>query len=202
MLIQFKKLLDYGVTPKGVIHVGMHIGEEYETYKESGVDKIIFIEANSELAFKGFDKFSKDPNCQVINAAISDKEEMVEFTITNNGESSSILPLQDHALIYPSIVPIKKILLKTKTLDSLLSNEYCEYNILNLDIQGAELKAMKGFSNWSFIDAIFTEVNYREMYLGCSKIEEIERFLLEKGFKLVEQVDTGAGWGDALFVKI
>jgi hypothetical protein len=70
-----------------------------------------------------------------------------------------------------------------------------------LDIQGAELKALKGIVDWRYIDAIFTEINYREMYKGCALEPEITEFLSNKGFVKVEEVDTGCGWGDALYIK-
>lgn len=201
MLIDFNILQHYNILPKGVIHVGMHKAEEYPIYKKYGVSSIIFIEANKQLV----NQFTpEDVNCYVIHAAVSDKIEEVEFNITNNGESSSILELGDHADIYPHIVNIDTVKMMTNTLDNIIQivgQDLHSWNILNLDIQGAELKAMYGFSNWKFIDAIFTEINYREMYKGCALELEITEFLYTKGFKKVEEVDTGCGWGDALYIK-
>ena len=208
MLIDFNILQKYGIVPRGTIHVGMHKAEEYEIYKAAGVKHIIFIEANPYLVKEAM---SKNMDAFILCAAVSDKRERVKFNITNNGESSSILELGDHATIYPGIVNVDSIEMDALTLeDVLLSGIYYghlipydsrDYNIFNLDIQGAELKAMMGYNGWDLTDAVFTEVNYREMYKGCALIGEIEEFLAEKGFLKVEEVDTGAGWGDALFVK-
>lgn len=202
MLIDFNHIISkYNINPKGVIHVGMHKAEEYPIYKKAGVSSIIFVEANKQLAYQ----FAPDDeDCYVVHAAVSDKVEEVEFNITNNGESSSILELGDHAQIYPNIINIEKVRMKTTTLDSIyrrIGLNEGTFNILNLDIQGAELKALRGWSDWRFIDAIFTEVNYREMYKGCSLEPEISKFLDQKGYKKVEEVDTGCGWGDALYIK-
>ena len=209
MLIDFNILKKYGIVPRGTIHVGMHKAEEYQIYVEAGVKQIVFIEANPSLCetFPFKIQSNTDHWVTVVNAAVSDTEgEIVNFSITNNGESSSILELKDHANIYPNIVVSETIQLKTSTLDSILNDRLRlirddGWNILNLDIQGSELKAMRGLTDWSHIEAVFTEVNYREMYKGCALIEEIEEFLAEKGFVKVEEVDTGAGWGDALFVR-
>jgi FkbM family methyltransferase len=201
MLIEFKNLKRYGIVPRGVIHVGMHRAEEYPIYKAANVEQIIFIEANEELAHSWE---NDDPDCHVIHAAVSDREELVEFHITNNGESSSILELGDHATIYPNIVNVRSVKMKTTTLDKVIERVGLytfNWNILNLDIQGVELKAMKGLSDWSDIDAVFTEVNYREMYKGCALEPEVTEFLSNKGFRKVEEVDTGAGWGDALYIR-
>ena len=201
MLINFNIIEKYGITPQGVIHVGMHKAEEYPIYKNAGVEKIVFIEANEELAHSWK---NEDDNCYIVHAAVSDKVEEVEFNITNNGESSSILELGDHLSIYPSIINVKTVKMKTTTLDIInkkLKLNESVFNILNLDIQGAELKALKGIGNWNFLEAIFTEVNYREMYKGCALESELTAFLNNKGFVKVEEVDTGCGWGDALYIK-
>lgn len=208
MLIDFNILKEkYNIISRGIIHVGMHKAEEYPIYKNAGIESILFIEANRDLAHAWK---NDDPHCYVVHAAVSDKVEEVEFHITNNGESSSILELGDHAEIYPHIVNVDIVKMRTTTLDTILKKirihtKWDDFNmnlnILNLDIQGAELKAMKGFSAWESIDAIFTEINYREMYKGCALEPEITEFLSEKGFKKVEEVDTGCGWGDALYIR-
>jgi len=203
MLIDFKILKEkYGIDAHGVFHVGMHKAEEYPIYKNSGVETIIFVEANRELAHSWK---NDDDHCYVVHAAVSDKVEEVEFHITNNGESSSILELGDHSKIYPHIVNVETVKMKTTTIDSInnkLGYNEQAWNVLNLDIQGAELKALKGIGDWRFIDAIFTEINYREMYKGCALEPEVTEFLSKKGFTKVEEVDTGCGWGDALYIKL
>ncbi len=204
MLIEFDKILEHGITPRGVIHLGMHKAEEYSIYARFNLNPIVFVEANSDLCQYCRLQIS-DPHVIIINAAASDvSDTVVTLNITNNSESSSILQLKDHAAIYPAICNIRTIDVVTISMDDIFKKykiNSSDVNILNLDIQGAELMAMKGLTNWENIDAVFTEVNYREMYAGCSQISEIDEFLFEKGFKKIEEVDTGCGWGDALYVK-
>lgn len=201
MLIEFKNIKKYGIIPRGVIHVGMHRGEEYPIYKKEGVKTILFIEANKELAYAWN---VVDEDCHVVHAAVSDKVEEVEFHITNNMESSSILELGDHSRIYPNIVNTHSVKMRTvplKMIHEKIGIGEDKFNIINLDIQGAELKALRGIGDWRYLEVVYTEVNYREMYKGCALESEITEFLREKGFKKVEEADTGCGWGDALYVK-
>lgn len=201
MLIDFNMVKNYEITPVGVIHVGMHKAEEFPIYKKAGVKNVLFVEANKSLAYS---YAPIDDDCITVHAAVSDKKEHIEFNITNNGESSSILELGDHAIIYPHIKYIESIKMTTVTLSDIFEITKLKYNcfnILNLDIQGAELKAMKGLKNWDYIQAVFTEINYKEMYKGCALVEEIDEYLCNLGFKKVEEVDTGCGWGDALYIK-
>ena len=212
MLINFNKIKNYGVVPRGVIHVGMHKAEEYPIYIENNIQWVVFIEANERLCEEAK---GKSMAAYIVNAAVSDKREVVEFNIANNGESSSILELGDHLTIYPHIRNVETVKMVTKKLDHIFQigdykpvddidkvfYQLSNFNVINLDIQGAELKAMKGLSDWSSIDAIFTEVNYREMYKGCALEPEITAFLHEKGYSKVDEVDTGCGWGDALYIN-
>jgi FkbM family methyltransferase len=202
MLLDFKNTLrKYELLPTGVIHVGMHLAEEYDLYVEEGIENIIFIEANQKLIDEVLEK---KLNAKIIHAAISDGAYDIEFKVTNNNQSSSILDLGDHALIYPHITVVDRIKMTTKTLDDVLSESVEnpeKYNLLNFDIQGVELQAMKGFSHWEHIDAVFTEVNFREMYQGCDAMEKITEFLQTKGLTLGEFVDTGCGWGDAFYYR-
>lgn len=205
MLIDFKILNNYNIVPRGVLHVGMHKAEEYSIYKNAGVESICFVEANPFLCDYVAEQVLKNiNNTHIVHAAISDRiGEEIELKITNNNESSSILDLKDHSIIYPHIVETHRLKLRTNTLDQIIQiyEDPKIFNILNLDIQGAELKALKGFTHWSNVDAIFTEVNYREMYSGCALIGEITSFLKCFGFMKVEEVDTGCGWGDALYIR-
>jgi hypothetical protein len=49
------------------------------------------------------------------------------------------------------------------------------------------------------IDWIYTEVNSRHLYKKCTLMDELDRFLLKKGFRRVELYMTGWRWGDALY---
>lgn len=36
---------------------------------------------------------------------------------------------------------------------------------------------------------------------NCALVSEIDEFLYGKGFKKIEEIDTGCEWGDALYIK-
>jgi len=70
------------------------------------------------------------------------------------------------------------------------------------DIQGAELEAFKGANQaLKNVRWIYTEVSYESLYKGAALEPELTAFLNKKGFKKEKEVDTGMGWGDALYVK-
>ena len=48
---------------------------------------------------------------------------------------------------------------------------------------------------------IYTEVNFEELYEDCALVNELDCFLGRKHFTRVTTVDTGCGWGDALYQR-
>jgi len=78
------------------------------------------------------------------NAVISDKEETLKFNVPNHGQSSSLLELGLHKQFHTHVHYVDFFMAKTQLLKYILPKyEDIHFNFLNLDIQGAELKALK-----------------------------------------------------------
>jgi FkbM family methyltransferase len=207
MLDLHKLCVQYAITPQGVIHVGAHQGHEIETYQHMGIKNIFLIEANPVVFEQLQGKIAKMPDVQAINCAVSDQNGSAILHVTSMDQSSSLLPLKLHQEWFPEIKEIAQITVPSRTLDSLLEGlnlSPINYNILNLDIQGAELLALKGATNLlSHIQAINTEVNYEELYAGCAMIDDLDNFLNGYGFERVATTTPyHPAWGDAFYVKI
>jgi len=74
---------------------------------------------------------------------------------------------------------------------------------LNIDIQGAELLALKSMDNiLSNFDYLYLEVNKDHVYKNCCLVEEIDNYVQKYNFKRVEtKWNLNHGWGDALYIK-
>lgn len=206
MLIPLHELVvKYKLQLRGVLHVGAHECEEAGWYAQEGVKDVKWLEGNPTLVRqqkeRGFDVHE-------IVASDTDGTELI-FNVTNNGQSSSILPLGTHKDQYPHIVycPDRSFKAKTKRISTLFAEKgwsWAPYNFLNLDIQGAELMALKGMEDQLHrFDAIYTEVNVAELYVGAGLLPELDAFLFKYGFQRMEmKLDTPtSGWGDALYVR-
>ena len=177
MLIPFQELL---VTKpiKGVIHIGAHECEErsgYFHFFNINDSHIIWIDAISE---KVQEMKIKYPFITIYNECISNVDnEDVSFMITNNYQSSSMLNFKTHATEHPHVVETSRIKLKTKTMNTLFKENNlipCNYNFINLDIQGAELMALQGSTDiLHYIDYIYCEVNEKELYENCALLPEL-----------------------------
>jgi len=76
------------------------------------------------------------------------------------------------------------------------------FDFINIDIQGAELKALKGAVHiLPHIKAIYAEVNEKMLYEGAGLLPELDEYLATFNFKRVITNMTRHGWGDALYIK-
>lgn len=178
---------------KNVLHIGAHTHEEDPLYKSWGLkdENIIWVDA-IEYA----------PNTVI--AVISDQDnEQVQFKVTNNKESSSILELGTHKDAYPHITVTNTIDMITTTISTLIKELATPIpDFWNLDIQGAELKALKGGEKLlKHVNSIYIEVNVNELYTDCARLNEIDDFLFKHGFIRVHLEMTCHQWGDALYIK-
>ena len=196
----------YNMNITGVIHVGGHHGEEYDTYKGiSSIDNIIFFEPDKDSFKKLIEKTSHDNKVICINKALGpfSCQATLYRTPNQDGQSNSILEPFKHTHIYPGIVFTNKDIVKVEPLDKFEPSS--TLNFLNMDVQGAELNVLLGASSTlKNIQYILTEVNIDELYKNCSLIEDLDYFLGKYSFKRVETVldRDSQVWGDALYIKI
>jgi len=208
MLIDLLQLREkYGIYPKTVLHVGAHKAEEHFLYTQLGVQNVYWVEANKKLAeeLKPIESITSCPMnslvfCEVVGESDGDT---VTFHTSNNNQSSSILELGEHSSLFPDVVYTGAEERQTKTISSILAEVGSpQIDFLNLDIQGAELLAMKGFKELANVQFIYTEINSREVYKGCALVEQIDEYLAQLGFIRAETAFwNDHPWGDALYIK-
>ena len=194
----------YNLNITGILHVGAHECEEIYAYEILiPRTKILWVEAMSNKVSLCKIKF---PNILIEEAAVSDKIENLTFNVSNNGQSSSLLELGTHLIMYPQIHYVNSFAVTTKVLSSIISKYDIPFNFLNLDIQGAELKAIKGMLDYlPNIDYIYSEVNSDHVYKDCALIGEIDEYLSGFGFERVEiewaVAEKVCTWGDAFYIN-
>lgn len=203
MLIPLEYLvMKYNIQFTGILHVGAHECEElskYDNYLPR--NKMLWIEALQDKV--DFCK-SKYPGIFIEQGVISDCVEMVTFNRSNNGESSSFLEFGLHSTFHPQIHYVDSFQTETKLLKDIMCNYDISYNFVNLDIQGVELKALKGMGDYlKNIKYVYTEVNSDYVYKNCAIIDEIDKYLKSFGFQRVEtKFFYEYRWGDAFYIKI
>jgi FkbM family methyltransferase len=201
MLIPLRYLVaKYNIIFKGVLHVGAHECEElhdYEKYIQR--NNILWVEAQSDKVELCKNRI---PGVLIENAVVSDVVEKVTFNVSNNGQSSSILEFGLHSHFHPQVHYVSSFEVETKLLKDVISKYNIDYNFLNFDIQGAELKALKGMEEYmNKVDYLYTEVNSDAVYKGCALIGELDEYLASFGLHRVETKWTDCRWGDAFYIR-
>ena len=183
------------------IHIGAHKCEELPIYITMGFakDDIIWIEGNDDMV-----AVAKNNNISVHNYIITDKDysEVILYK-ANDTASSSILDMSRHTEVYPDISYVNSTKSKSITIDTFFDIQGIkadEYNFLNIAIQGAELMALRGATNYlKYAKAIYIKIHEIELYKNCPGVKDIDDFLRDYNFTRVITIMTDKGWGDALY---
>lgn len=205
MLLSYESLIrQYNVKVTGIIHVGGHIGEELESYKNASVDNLIVFEPQKhcfeQLCNKA--KVVGLSNGKFVNKALGNKIGKVEMTSDPTGLCGSILKPKLHLELSPDVIFSVNEEVELSTMDFEIGEDH-KYNFLNMDTQGYELEVLKGAKKTlEKIDYIYTEVNQAEVYENNAMIEELDLFLKDYD---MERVATGwhgsQTWGDAFYIR-
>jgi hypothetical protein len=98
-------------------------------------------------------------------------------------------------------------------LDSLLERSGIDragFQLLNVDVQGAELHVLRGAERTlASVAAVLVEVHVLELYDGAASEREVDEFLTERGFEradvayheLYNKHGTFPAWAEALYVR-
>ena len=167
-------------------------------------------------------KENSDSNLIVLNSALSDSNQTVEFHLCKKQEVSSIFPPNFDLLNkFPDSERFKvqkNIRLNTDTLNNqLIKVGVNEVDFIKIDTQGYELPILQG--SYDYLDSVIgleIEVEFVEMYKGQPLFDEVDGFVKNKGFSLVDlkrsywkRKETGSTtnkkgqliFGDALYFK-
>ena len=226
MLIDVAVLRRRRVRPLRVVHCGAHLAQESALYRSLGVQEVLWIEANPALV----DRLAANagPRDRVVGACLTaHDDEPVTLHIaesvdgTNEGQSSSLLPLGTHADKHPEVAYVAEVETVGSTLDRVVSDNVPVWLrgalplMVNADVQGAELAVMQGAARTLDVASwVYCEVNVDELYRGCGMLADLDAFLVAAGFELVDVELAGCrrrdcsdggnrwvGWGDGLWER-
>lgn len=228
MLIPLDKLAEkYNAKFKGCLQIGAHHAEENSTLIGMGIKNIIYIEPCFDSYLTMFKKITGVEHTNVYKEDlfkypvkwVSDNSETFIFfrcacgevegqfdmyvSRDNQGQSNSLLKPNLHIFQHPEVRFNEMETVQVIPLDKLKFNRE-DYNLLMMDVQGAEGMVLKGAKETlPFIDYIYTECNRDETYSGNMQIDEMDEFLGEFGFERVETYwpSENWSWGDALYIR-
>ena len=200
----------------GAIHVGAHRGEEIYDYESLGAKSVVWIEPNPDV-FEELQVYLERAESSVesmgfcVAASDTDAGE-VDFHICygpdagyltgNKGCSTLLEPGSDQMKEWhQKTIKVESVRLDTLMKDNELS--FDDYQILDMDTQGAELMVLKGADEvLKHVKYVTTEATWSNPdYIGGVMFDELSEYLGKYGFEHVETFKHTNDWGDALFVK-
>jgi FkbM family methyltransferase len=201
-----------GFRVQGIVHAGAHFAQEAARYERMAPGTVTWIEADPaifQILSHVVDRRRHELTAKhsVLNAALWDRDDvMLEFhRFSNDGASSSLfrsLPRKQE--VWPELMETGEIFnVRSCTLDTALQRGRhggIKANVLVLDLQGAELRCLKGAKRTlgaaQFIEC---EVSKEPIYDGGALFEEVDGFLAQSGFTR----RTEAPWhGDVVYERV
>ena len=201
IFVTYDIISQYKSKISGVLHIGGHVGQEYNCYKQNNITNIIFFEPLWNNYIRLISNVGKE--CIVYNMALGNANSEIEMYVEdkNDGMSSSILEPKHHLIQYPHITFDKKEKVIMKKLDDVAYNRE-NYNLINIDVQGYELEVFKGAINTlKNIDFIIAEISVEELYSNCVLENELNKFLNDNNFFMKERRLATDTWGEAFYIK-
>lgn len=191
---------------RGVLHIGANEGQERFVYAASGAVTFIYVEPIAAVFARLEANLADLAGHRAVKAVCSDRAgETVDFKIaSNDGLSSSLFELGQHAEVFPSVVYVGSERMTTTTVDALMADlaPPTSPNLLVVDTQGADLKVLHGASETlKQIDGVFVEVSETPLYIGGCTFADIRAYLEPRGFHLRQLRTDAVGHGDAFFAR-
>lgn len=210
-----QKTLMSKINVKIIFDGGANIGDFAARYLKIFPNASIYCFEPGITVFQHLSERYKDTSrVQTINMALSDSSGLKKFYENQVSSTSSLLPINSKSVKYldPNLMKSKA----TIDVDSVTINEFCRINdidrinVLKMDIQGGELKALQSTRNLlenSLIDLVYIEVLFIPLYEGQTEFCQLCEFFANYGYVLYGLYDfnyTNNGvlaWADAIFIS-
>jgi FkbM family methyltransferase len=205
-----KDLLGHAV--KTIFDIGANRGDVTERY----LQLFPTAQVHSFEPFPGSfntltERFNNHPNVQLIQKAVSNNSNPLQFHVNANVDTNSLLASNDTGLSSDKAVQTQT----TIDVNCTSIDEYCEQNnithidVLKMDIQGGEYNALLGAEKMltaKKIKLIYTESFFVKQYKDCPLFYDIANLLFKYDYPLVDISNPYYGngkmaWCDATFMQ-
>lgn len=201
------------IEPSIIFDVGAYIGQISKTYKEIFPGATIYCFEPFPESFQKLEELSADQKIKAYQLAVSDHTDKTTLYVNADVTCNSFFPRpKDGAHYYPEKAKhIGRIEVDTTTIDGFCDAEHIEQiDILKLDVEGAEIKALTGACeklSSCAISLIYIEVMFTAHYEDGCLYHELAGFLEQYGYTLfnfynLKRAKNGQlRWGNAIFLS-
>ena len=197
-----------------IFDVGANVGQSIKRYKKIFENPILHsFEPSIDAVNILKEKYKNEKDLFVINSAVGEKDENLEFNINASNTHSSFKKLIPNttwikkrsktANVDSNEYTTKKVSTKIITLDDYVKkNNINNIDILKIDTQGYEDKVLLGAKNLitnNKIKLIQLELIFSEIYENPLQIYDIEKILIPNNYKLFGISNSGSLISDYIF---
>lgn len=197
--------------PRVIVHAGAHLAEELPEYEALAPDTVVWIEADPELYGRlvAAVEARRSPAIRHLfaNALITDSvgEAVRFYHFSNDGQSSSIFRSAENLrLNWPEVHETgRELVLRSDTLENVLARLGIppdRLDVLVLDLQGAELLALRGCGEYlKHVAFLEVEASTVPIYDGAPLFRELDPWITGHGFRRLSVVSFH---GDAVYTRL
>ena len=193
-----------------IVIVGGYLGYEVDVLLKNYPNAAIHIFEPSQRYFSRMSaRFAGMPRVECHNYAVGDRQGVATFYEGSLAGIGSLLPLKTKAgestWIPPQAAPAESYAVNVVTLDGFEPLNHRSIDLLWCDVQGAELKVLKGARNMlRRCHALFLEIALsRTTYHGQSLLSGLQRFLAQHRFHMagIGLCRSGNSTGNSLWLR-
>jgi FkbM family methyltransferase len=196
-----------------IVEFGAADGRDSEAYaKEYPKARVVAVEPLPASFKKLCDRAALHKNLVAVEAAIGEVSGEATFFVASEGDASSLSKPNDTGSAFDlHAETVAEIQVHVVTLAELCrQHEISSIDLLKMDAQGAELKAMRGADSLlrsGAIRVIYSEVQFVRLYEEACLFHELSDFLYGFGYKLHGLYDFNHNehgqlcWGDAIWIR-
>jgi FkbM family methyltransferase len=206
------KINEYGIKPVAFIDAGARDCQESDWLSKEFNVPVIAFECNKNTLDKCRKVAKENGKVILIEKAVNSYNGFVDFypinkekTVTtwedgNQGASSLFLANGEYDTIEKYVQD--KVTVECTTIESVIESTNIKPNCMWMDLQGAELIALKSMGEYlKNIEILFTEAEITPMYKGQCLLSDIVEYL-KPTHKLIHGVTEGRFGTNVIFVRI
>ncbi len=194
--------------PDVVLDCGANTGQMAQGFRNAYPSAEIFSFEPVSSVFEQLRETCEKVGAHPVKKAVGDRDGQATINLTASPEANSLLDFQEGNPCAKWTRVVGRESIEVCTLD-----RWCDENkidpkridIVKLDVQGAELSALKGATKvLETARLVHLEVSFVPIYRDCPLFGDIDTFLTSRGYRrhAVYPSDQPQHWGDALYVKI
>jgi FkbM family methyltransferase len=196
------RLKELGFTPAGILDVGAYEGRFARGARQIFEDAyILMVDALAEQGAVLADVCRELGNADYVIALLGEREmEAASFFVVNTDAHPGLVKTGASKYQENAAFPQEERTLRQRTLASIVADRCVPFQLLKIDVQGAELDVLRGLGHHlSKVEAILVELSLVDYNKGAPLIDEVLSELRRMGFVLYDIVEEHRHLGGRLF---